>query len=98
MPSDTDTPSGRPFDREAAFVALEAAANTARTCQQAGGPSGSARVEVVFAPSGEVTDVSVDPPFADTPVGGCIMSAFALARVPPFDGEAVKLEKSVEIA
>lgn len=97
--TDTKPPTGRSFDRAAAFAALEAAANTARTCQQPGGPSGEARVKVVFAPNGEVSSASVDdPPFAGTPIGGCIASAFRSARVPPFDGEPVTLEKSVEIA
>lgn len=89
----------RAFDRAAAVAALDAAADQARSCQQAGGPSGTARVKVVFAPSGEVSSASVDhPPFAGTPVGGCIASAFRTIRVPAFDGDPVTLEKSVGIA
>lgn len=88
----------RPFDRAAAEAALERAASQARSCQQPGGPSGTARVKVVFAPSGEVDSASVDnPPFAGTPVGGCIATAFRALRVPAFDGDPVTLEKSVEI-
>lgn len=98
-PSDADPTSPRPFDRAAAMAALDAAALTARSCAQVGGPSGRARVKVVFAPDGTVTSASVeDPPFAGTPTGGCIASAFRSARVPPFDGEPVELETSVEIA
>lgn len=54
-------------------------------------------MKVVFAPSGNVSGVSIDPPFAGTPTGGCIESAFTGARVPPFDGEAVELEKRLTI-
>lgn len=95
----TSSDANSPFDRAAALAALDAAAIAARSCAQPGGPSGKAIVKVVFAPSGEVTSASVDdPPFAGTPVGGCIAAAFRSAHVPPFEGEPVMLEKSVEIA
>lgn len=88
----------RPFDRAAAFAALDRAATIARSCRQPGGPSGTARVKVVFAPSGVVTAATVEnAPFAGTPIGGCIASAFRAAGVPPFDGAAVTLEESVAI-
>lgn len=95
--TDTDSPSGRPFDRAAALAALSQAALEARECKQVGDPSGEAIVKVVFAPSGAVSSVSIDPPFAGTPTGGCIESAFTGARVPPFDGDAVEVEQRLTI-
>jgi hypothetical protein len=91
--TDDNGQGGRLFDRAAAMAALDAAALTARGCQQPEGPTGTAVVRVVFAPSGDVTSASVDnAPFAGSPVGGCVASAFRGARVPPFDGDPVTLE------
>ncbi|MFO0592894.1 MAG: zinc-ribbon domain-containing protein [Polyangiaceae bacterium] len=99
-PTSTDTGAGggRDFNKGAATTALSAAANAAKGCKQAGGPTGSASVRVVFAPSGNVTSANVQgPPFAGTPVGGCIASAFRGAHVPPFDGSPVAVSKTVNI-
>lgn len=87
---------GKPFDHAAAKAALSAAADTARACKEDGGPTGDAKVEVTFAPSGDVTSAEVEgPPFAGTPVGGCVASAFRGARVPPFQGAPVRITTSV---
>ncbi len=89
---------GRDFNKGAATTALSAAAGRAKGCKTADGPTGSASVRVVFAPSGNVTSANVQgPPFAGTPVGGCIASAFRGASVPPFDGSPVAVSKTVNI-
>lgn len=89
---------GRAFDHAAATAALSAAADAARACKEDGGPTGNGKVEVAFAPSGDVTSATVEgPPFAGTPVGGCVASAFRGARVPPFDGSPVSITKSFDI-
>ena len=55
-------------------------------------------MKVTFAPSGNVTSAQVEgPPFAGTPVGGCIASAFRSAKVPPFSGPPVSVSKSFNI-
>ena len=96
--SDTGTGAGRDFNKGAATTALSAAAGRARGCKTADGPTGSASVRVVFAPSGNVTSANVQgPPFAGTPVGGCIAAAFRGASVPPFDGSPVAVSKTVNI-
>lgn len=96
--ADPGAGAGRDFNKGAATAALAAAAGAARGCKQPGGPTGSASVRVVFAPSGNVTSANVQgPPFAGTPVGGCIASAFRGARVPAFDGSPVAVTKTVNI-
>lgn len=96
--TDTGGGGGRDFNKGAATTALAAAASAAKGCKQPGGPTGSASVRVVFAPSGNVTSANVQgPPFAGTPVGGCIASAFRGAHVPPFDGSPVAVSKTVNI-
>lgn len=86
------------FNRGAASSALASAAGAAKSCKKPDGPTGSGRVKVTFAPSGNVTSAQVEgPPFAGTAVGGCIASAFRGARVPPFSGPPVSVGKSFTI-
>lgn len=88
----------RKFDKAAAVAALSAAARSAEACGQPGGLTGIAKVAVVFAPNGSVTSSNVDnPPFAGTPVGGCIASAFRSAKVPLFAGKPVSMTKKISI-
>jgi hypothetical protein len=99
-PVETAPPAaeGAEFNRGAATSALGAAAGAAKGCKKPDGPTGSGRVKVTFAPSGNVTSAVVDgPPFAGTPVGGCVASAFRSARVPPFTGAPVTVSKSFNI-
>lgn len=89
---------GAEFNRAAAMSALSAAAGAAKGCKKPDGPTGSGKVKVTFAPSGNVTSAQVEgPPFAGTPVGGCIASAFRGAKVPPFAGAPVSVSKSFSI-
>jgi hypothetical protein len=90
--------SGKEFDRNAAMSALGAAAGAARGCKKPDGPTGSGKVKVIFAPSGNVTSATVEGgPFAGTPTGGCVASAFRGAHVPSFDGSSVAVSKSFSI-
>lgn len=91
-------PAEAAFDKAAASAALSAAAGQASGCKQEGDPSGTARVQVTFVPSGRVTSANVQgPPFAGTPTGGCIARAFRSASVPPFSGDPVTVSKTVSI-
>lgn len=87
-----------PFNKSAAVAQLTAAANSAGSCKKAGGPTGTGKVQVTFAPSGRVTSATVQgPPFAGTPVGGCVAGIFRKAKVPPFAGNPVTVSKSFVI-
>lgn len=89
---------GRAFNAEEAEVALmTAAAEVARGCPPVGAPAGQGEIEVVFAPTGEVTSATVEAPYLGTPTGGCVVTAFVAARMSPFDGAAVKLRHSFTI-
>ncbi len=99
-PAETAPPAagGKEFDRAAAMSALGGAAGAAKGCKKPDGPTGGGKVRVTFAPSGNVTSATVEgPPFAGTPVGGCVASAFRGARVPPFEGSPVAVSKSFSI-
>jgi hypothetical protein len=87
-----------PFDKAAAGAAIGAKKGAAASCKQEGGPTGHARVAITFAPSGRVTTANIaGPPFAGTPVGGCIASKFRGASVPPFSGGPVTVHTTVAI-
>lgn len=86
-----------PFNTAAAKESLTAASGDAASCAQPGGPTGSGKVSITFAPSGRATSVSVGGAFAGTEVGSCIARKFRGARVPAFAGEPVSVSKSVTI-
>jgi predicted Zn finger-like uncharacterized protein len=89
---------GKSFDVSAAKAALGAAAANAASCAQPGGPKGSGKVQVTFAPSGRVTTATIiEGPFGGTSVGGCISSTFKRARVPAFDGSPTQVAKGFKI-
>ena len=87
-----------PFSVSAAQVALTQAATNAAGCKKPDGPTGSGKVQVTFATSGRVTSANVaGPPFAGTPVGGCVAGMFRRAKVPAFAGNPVTVSKSFAI-
>ena len=86
------------FDRASALTALSAAASSAQSCKKADGPTGAGRIAVTFANNGAATTAAVEgPPFAGTPVGGCVAARFRGAHVPPFGGSPVTVHKSFNI-
>lgn len=97
VPTATAAATGE-FDRSVANAALSAAVGRASGCKQPGDPSGVAKVQVTFAPSGRVTTANVaGPPFAGTPTGGCIARAFKASTIPPFAGPPMTVSKTVTI-
>jgi predicted Zn finger-like uncharacterized protein len=87
-----------PFSKASAISALSGAASSAAGCKKAGGPTGTGKVQVTFAPSGRVTSATVmGAPFAGTAVGGCVAGRFRSAKVPAFSGNAVTVSKSFAI-
>jgi predicted Zn finger-like uncharacterized protein len=90
--------SSAPFSVSAAQVALTQAASNAQSCAKPAGPTGSGKVQVTFATSGRVTTATVmGPPFAGTPVGGCVAGVFRKGHVPAFAGNPVTVSKSFSI-
>jgi predicted Zn finger-like uncharacterized protein len=87
-----------PFSKASAISALTGAAGSAGGCKKPGGPTGTGKVQVTFAPSGRVTTATVmGAPFAGTAVGGCVAGAFRRAKVPAFSGNPVTVSKSFAI-
>jgi hypothetical protein len=88
---------GAAFDAGAAKTALTAAANSASSCKEAGGPTGSGKVSITFAASGRPTSVAVTGELAGTTVGSCVAKLFRAARVPAFSGDPVSVSKSFSV-
>ena len=78
-------------------TALNSAAANLASCKQEGGPTGSGRAAVTFAPSGRATNAIISGDFAGTAVGGCVARLFRQARVAPFSGDPVTVAKSFSI-
>jgi hypothetical protein len=72
-----------------AFAVLRGAQARVASCSLDGGPRGKGRVVLVFAPEGNVASVVLERPFAGTPVGRCVESAFQSAMVQPFKGKPI---------
>jgi predicted Zn finger-like uncharacterized protein len=90
----TGTASGE-FDRAAAMSILSNTALAAQSCKKPDGPTGSGKVAVQYANNGLAQTATVEgPPFAGTPVGGCIAARFRATRVPPFTGSSITVHKS----
>jgi predicted Zn finger-like uncharacterized protein len=86
------------FDRAAALSALSAAATAAQSCKKPDGPTGSGRIAVTFANNGQATTANVEgPPFAGTPVGGCVAARFRGTHVPPYGGTPITVHKTFNI-
>ncbi len=85
-----------PFDRGAAAAALGAV--NVQSCKKPDGPTGSGHVKVTFGPNGAVSSATADaPPFAGTPVGGCVAGKFRGVKIPAFAGSSVSVGKSFTI-
>lgn len=97
-PATTAAAGSSGFDRVAATSALGSATSAASSCRGGEDPTGVARVTITFAPSGRVTQATVNgAPYAGTATGSCIARAFRSASVPAFAGEPVTVTKTVTI-
>ena len=77
---------------------LASAAAAAASCKKPGGPIGTGRVVVLFAPSGVAQSATITgPPFEGTPTGACVAGRFRAVRVPAFSGSPFSVAKSFSI-
>ena len=95
----TTTAAGadQPFNMGEAKARLAAIAGSVQGCKR-GDVSGSGRVVVTFAPSGNVASAVVSGVgFEGTPTGACVASRFRGAHVPAFSGSPFSVSKSFTI-
>lgn len=80
------------FDRGAAVAALMATTSAVKRCSRG---TETIHTSILFAPTGEVRQVIVDSPATLNPdERGCVSRAISTARVPPFEGEPVRVGKT----
>jgi len=83
------TPSAAPtttFRRANANAAIAAAGGDLSDCKSLGNIRGSGSVRVAFNWEGGVAQITIGPPYANTPEGACIRERFAKAQMAPFRG------------
>jgi hypothetical protein len=83
-------------------IALKRGGDKAAQCPQSTGnedvPRGKGEVKVVFdGLKGRVTEVTVGPPWAGTPIESCIKRSFVGEIVLPFEGDPLEVPYTVEI-
>jgi hypothetical protein len=78
-----------PFNKEAARSRIAAVQPTLiAACPQGwDDPSGVGHVTLTFEPTGSLSSVVIDPPYAGTPMGTCIANKFRTVTVPAFSGD-----------
>jgi hypothetical protein len=54
------------------------------SCHSDDGPNGGGRARVGFSLDGKVAFVDLQPPFAGTRVGACVIRKLSAARIDPF--------------
>lgn len=96
---DSEEDEKKAFDERQAEIELKRAARSAATCGGVaeGGPVGTAKVTLTFENEGHVKESSVSPPFAETPVGACVLRAMAAVIVPNFVGPPKTMEWDVNV-
>lgn len=59
---------------------------TPSRCRKAGQPIGKGSAEVTFSPEGRITNVTLEPPFARSRIGECIIQRYKALNFGPFTG------------
>lgn len=84
-----------PFDLASLRAVLGPSKSEARTCRRraSGGPSGAGRVELTYAPSGQVRSVRfLSTDFEATEIGECVRAAFLNACLPAYSGVDTRVQ------
>lgn len=87
-----------PFDAKAATAALTAAGKSlAPVCKKIKGPRGKGKAQVTFEPTGAVSEVALEKPYAKTATGACVEDELRKTSIAPFAGESRKVPASFMI-
>jgi hypothetical protein len=87
-----------PFDAKAARAAVDAAAAKTKSCRQTTEPKGAMATTITFAPTGSVSQVTINTTrYAGTKTGQCITARLSEAKVQEFSGKPGTLKKTVTV-
>jgi hypothetical protein len=102
--ADTEAEQAAMFDKDNAEHELKRATLSAVTCPDTLPPEdvksykpGTAKLTVTFGNQGDVTDATIDPTYADTPVGRCVLVAIKAVRIKIFGGPPQSMDWSVDL-
>jgi hypothetical protein len=87
--TETELEQKRKWDQKQAELELKRAGRSAETCPSSvteAAPKGTGKVTLTFLNDGHVKSSSIDPPYADTAVGKCVLRALDAVIVPSFEG------------
>lgn len=85
VPAETD--EREEFDKKQAELEMKRASLSARTCVkvvEGAKATTVADVTVIFGNDGNVREATIGSPYADTPLGECVLNAYRSVIVPPF--------------
>ncbi|MDX2052505.1 MAG: hypothetical protein SFV15_08950 [Polyangiaceae bacterium] len=101
---ETDTEENAKWDQSHAELELKRATRSAQTCpealpveEQAKVERGVAKVTLIFANAGHAKTATIDPPYAETPVGKCVLRALSAVIVPAFVGDEHTVSWEVDL-
>jgi hypothetical protein len=90
-------PDPNAFSESAARSRLGQANGVLAFCKKTDGPTGPGSAIVTFAPDGTVSEVTINPPYAGTPVGDCVAGQLKRTKSNPFKGPPQALKHSFEV-
>jgi hypothetical protein len=96
----TEDEKARQWDETGADRALKQAARSAETCPDSvpeKAPKGTGTVTIVFKNDGNVKSSEIAAPYADTPVGECVLRAMGSVIVPSYEGSEKQVTWEVDL-
>ena len=96
----TEDEKAREWDETGADRALKQAARSAETCPDSvteKAPKGTGTVTLVFKNDGNVKTSEIAAPYADTPVGECVLRAMGAVIVPSYTGSEKQVTWEVDL-
>ena len=97
---ETELEQKKKWDQKQAELELKRAARSAETCPASvtePAPKGTGKVSLTFQNDGHVKSSSIEPPYADTAVGKCVLRAMAAVIVPSYVGSEETLAWEVDL-
>jgi hypothetical protein len=97
---ETEDEKARQWDEKQADLELKRAARSAETCPGSvteKAPAGTANVTLVFQNDGHVKSSEIAPPYAETPVGACVLRAMGAVIVPAYTGDEKTVTWEIEL-
>lgn len=100
----TETEENAKWDQAQTELELKRASRSAQTCPEALTAEEQTKVErgvvkatLIFKNSGHAKTATVEAPYADTPVGKCVLRALAAVIVPAFVGDEQTVTWEVDL-